>query len=984
MKKRTLIYRGTAAATAFLMLITVSASTLMFKNAGVINEHLNVRTSKTIQLDDMDAMNTDYYTSEFGTDYTNKQQALRLEMAVAIENRTQAEEGTVLLKNSNDALPLKENTGVTIFGNSSKTGHFSSTVDTIETITFASAMQKVMGEENVNTSLIDNVYAELGVTSSSEVVEASVADIQKYKDTWESKNNDAALVVFSRDGGEDKETAFYAQDGSHFLGLQKEERELIEYLQKEKDAGIFKKIVAVISSCQMMELEWLEEYDIDACILITDVGVTGYEGVANVLTGKVNPSGKVVDTYAANSLSAPAVTYAGENTQVWANVEEVNEKSSDYMNGGETIDNYVIYAEGIYVGYKYYETRYEDTVLNSGNADSTVGSSTGETWNYTEEVVYPFGYGLSYTTFEQKIKSVNYDPETDNYNVEVEVTNTGTTAGKSVVEVYAQTPYGVYEQENGIEKSAIQLVGFEKTETLEPNAAETVNVEVNRYFLSSYDAKNAKGYVLSKGDYYLAIGEDAHDALNNVLAAKGYSTEDGMTAEGNEEKIYTWNLSETDTESYAVSKYTGAEVTNQFDTADLNYYGVEFEYLSRSDWENTYPQEAKAIMATDAMIADLNSDFYERPESPEVSEFTQAESTGLQFIDMRAVDYDDDESWNQFLNGMTVEEMAGLLKDSQGVAGVESINLPTQVRSNDNSYAGTLVATGKKSLRWVDQVTTSRTWNKERFTARGHYIGIESAFCGKNENWYGGGNLHRTPFAGRNWQYYSEDGNFGYIIGAYEAKAMQEAGILYCIKHFAMNDQETHRQGLSTFASEQAIREIYLRAFEGAFCEGGALSTMLSLGRIGVTYTAVHPTLINNVLRGEWGFKGRVTTDGFNGSNSYMNHYMEMFEAGVDYFCLDTGFTAEAITAAIEDGDGNMLANLRRMTKNNIYPITQSTSVNGLNSNSVLVTIVPWWQKAMLVATTVFAVMFVFSTIGCVAGIVKREENDSEEVEKNE
>lgn len=228
-----------------------------------------------------------------------------------------------------------------------------------------------------------------------------------------------------------------------------------------------------------MELDWLDDYDVDACVLAGVPGVIGYEGVANVLAGKVSPSGHLVDTYAANSLSAPATTYACENMQLWGNVDYVNSKATDLSNDGINVDYYTICAEGIYVGYKYYETRYEDAVMGSGDASSSVGSSTGNGWNYADEVVYPFGYGLSYTDFTQTLKGVTFNADTDNYEVEVEVTNTGDVAGKSVVEVYAQTPYGDYEKQNSIEKSAVQVVGFEKPIRWSPVRARPSQSSVN-------------------------------------------------------------------------------------------------------------------------------------------------------------------------------------------------------------------------------------------------------------------------------------------------------------------------------------------------------------------------------------------------------------------------------------------------------------------------------------------------------------------------
>jgi len=971
MKRKTAIFRGAAAVMAFLLLLTVSASTLMFQYAGAINSALNVSTSKIVTVGDDTQVDTAYYTSQFGVDYTNKQSALQLEMAVAAENVIQAEEGTVLLRNEGGALPLAAGSRVTIFGNGSYNSTAAkSSISSITTATFNSSMQKALGADNVNLTLADNVYSKLGSTSNTEVVEAPIADVKAHEGTWQSDYNDAAVVVLSRVGGESNDDALIGADGRHMLGLSANEEALISYLSQQKSAGVFGKIVAVINSEQMMELGWLEQYGVDACVLCGDPGALGFEGVANVLSGKVNPSGRTVDTYAANSLSAPAVTYAADNTQMWGNCEAVNAYCTDITNGGREIDYYVIYAEGVYVGYKYYETRYEDAVLGAGNAASAAGSSTGGGWSYSDEVVYTFGHGLSYTTFSQELSDVSFDGANDRYLVEVKVTNTGDTAGKSVVEVYAQTPYGDYEKQNKVEKPAVSLVGFAKTGELAPGESETVTVEVRRYFLASYDANAAKGYILSAGDYYLAVGDNAHDALNNILAAKGYTTANGMDYDGSAAKVHQWNQAELDAQSYDLSTHTGVEVTNQFDHADLNYYGVGFTYLSRSDWEGTYPETAMVVDATQEMMDDLNLDWYETPaDAPAVSDFTQGADNGMSFIDMRLVDYDDDETWNRFLDQFTVEEMASLMPDTFGVAGVDRLGVPSQGRTDDCRGAGTLTSTGEGALTWVSEPTTARTWNTQRFEAKGEYLAIECAFCGLNELWYGAGNFHRTPFGGRNHQYVSEDGNFSYIVTAHEAAAMQANGVNYAVKHFVLNDQESHRESVATFCNEQALREIYLRVCEGGFAEGGANSVMTAFNRLGVIYAATDKNLLTNVLRKEWGFKGHITTDGFSKSSLYKTHYEEMFDAGLTFFCLDPGETPAAMQSFIAAGDGYMLQQLRQMTKHNIYAAVNSVSANGLSSNSVVVTVVPWWQTAMLCATAVFAVGFVVCTAVSAAGI---------------
>lgn len=963
--KRKNITRGVAAAMAAGMLVTVSGSNLMFEYAAMINKVLNVSSSKIINTGDGSDAETIYYASEFGTDYTNKQDALKVETAVAAENVLQAEEGNVLMKNDNDALPLQQGNRITLFGNGSTNSKVAeSSIGSIPTRTFNYAMQQAFGEENVNLTLSENVYSKLGTTSAREVVEAPISDVTQYESSWANDYNDAAVVMITRVGAEANDTAMYAEDGTRFLALQKNEQDLMAYLKQQKDAGVFDKIIAVINSEQAMELDWLETYDVDACLLAGAPGAMGFEGTANILAGLTNPSGHTVDTYASNSLSAPANTYANDNTQMWGNVDEVNSTCTDTTNNGQEIDYYTIYAEGIYVGYKYYETRYEDTVLGAGNANSITGSSTGNEWNYTDEVCYTFGHGLSYTTFDQVLEGVTYNAETDTYDVTVNVTNTGDMAGRSVVQVYAQTPYGDYEKNNLVEKSAVQIVGFEKTETLEPGTSEKVVVSCDRYFLASYDAKGAQGYILSAGDYYLSVGDNAHDALNNILAAKGYTTADGMDYDGNAAKTYTWNQAELDTQTYRLSRYTDAEVTNQFDHADLNSYGVDFTYLSRSDWEGTFPEEAVIVNATAEMMKDLDTDWYETPEdAPAVSDFNQGVDSGMTFADMYNVAWEDTETWNKFLDQMTVEDMATLMKDANGSAGVDSINMPSQVRTDDNIQGGVITATGENALTWVSETMTARTWNKDRFSARGELVAIEGVFCGVSEFWYGGGNIHRTPFGGRNQQYFSEDGNFGYIVGAYEAQAMQNQGVAYCIKHFALNDQDSHRESLNTFANEQTVRENYLRVFEGAFCEGGALSVMTAFNKIGVTYTAANVNLLQNVLRGEWGFKGHVTTDGFTTASKFKNHYMEMVAAGVDYVCLDSGTVAGAVLEAIENGDGYMMECLRNATKRNVYVASRSVAMNGLSSDTVVVTVVPWWQTALLAATAVFAVGFVACTV---------------------
>jgi beta-glucosidase len=407
------------------------------------------------------------------------------------------------------------------------------------------------------------------------------------------------------------------------------------------------------------------------------------------------------------------------------------------------------------------------------------------------------------------------------------------------------------------------------------------------------------------------------------------------------------------------------EVTNQFDFADLNNLGVSYTYLTRNDWEGTYPDADFVVNATADIMEQLDCSWYEQPDdAPAVSDFTQGADVTLMFADMKDIPWND-ELWDTFLDQFTIADMLTLVVDSNGSAAVEDVTMPATARGDDGVciQQGSLTATGESAMSWVSEVMTARTWNKDCFTARGHMLGIEASFCELNELWYGGGNIHRTPFGGRNMQYYSEDATFGYFVGAYEAAAMQELGIIYGIKHFAMNDQEAHRESLSTFATEQTIREAYLRSFEGAFCEGGALGVMTGFNRIGSQYSATCKSLLTNVLKDEWGFKGHVTTDAFTASSLYKTHYLEELAAGTDYTCWDSENIAVAIQDAIDRGDGYILQCLREATKHNVYAAVNSIAVNGLSSDTYVVTITPWWEIAMLAVAGVSAILTVGFTV---------------------
>lgn len=987
MKKE--FYRGFSAVFAALFTATVLATPVAESYAGTINNALGISTTKVTSTGD-GTEDTNYYVSDYGTDIYDEDALQQLEDDATAEAIAEQEEGSVLLKNDNNALPLAEGSSITLFGANSiestvyetETGFgssglisgpfysYHSTDNSMqEVVTYLDAMESVY---NVNQTMVEAYQTSgLGRVKSATDPDIGEAPIEFYTDelreSWQDDYNDAAVVMLTRQGSEDCDLVLTDSEGISSLALHQDEIDLLNMLKEEKENGVFDKIIVLVNSNWAIELGDLDDYDVDACLWIGSPGAVGFTGVVNLLTGEATPSGKLADTYASNSLSSPAVTYAQEeNVCTWANLDEV----LDYCSGTDTyISDYTIYAEGIYVGYKYYETRYEDVILNQGGADSTVGSSTGEAWDYNDEIAYPFGYGLSYTTFEQTLDSVTFDESTDTYTVTVTVTNTGDVAGKSVVEVYAQTPYGDYEKTYNVEKSAVVLAGYEKTSQLEPGDSETVEVEIERYLLASYDYTNAEGYILSTGDYYLAIGDDAHDALNNILAAKGAT---GMTdvlgnaTDGDASKTYTWNQAELDTETYSTSRYTGVTVTNEFEDADLNNLGTDtITYLTRQDWEGTFPTTQISVTATEEMMAHLE-DEYESAGTLSTDDFTQGVDSGLTFVDMMDVDYDN-ELWETYLDQFTIEEMASILVDSNGSAEIASVNMPATYRGDDMDCLEqvTFKLNGCSGIVWPSTVVMTNTWNKDDVATRSSLTANEAYFMECTEIWSGGPNIHRTPFNGRASAYYSEDGNMGYYVGAIVAENVQKYGIILGLKHLVLNDQESSRESIATFTNEQALREEYLRAFEGAYTKGGAMGTMTAFNRIGCVYCGSSSTLLTTLLRGEWGYLGHVTTDAVVGTD-YKTHYAQNITAGVDYFCWDMGeedaVSSAVIVAAIEDGDGDLLQALRDTMKHNTYAQVHSILANGLSSDVVIETITPWWTTALTAAkisTGILAAAFV-------------------------
>ena len=973
--KKANLYKGLAAVVMFFECIVLGFSVSAFQYAEVVNNALGVQTSEKVPVADGEVEEPVYYASKYAkdTNHPTDEEKAKKNADVAAFVETEEEEGAVLLKNDNNALPLKgdEIKNVNLFGRSTVNPYRKSTSGggsggtKVDYLTALTEKGFTYNETLVNAYKNDNSPVRSG---SARTIGESPASVYTNGVLDSLSGSDVAIVMLSREGGESNDLYRPDQDseGISQLALHKDERDMLDIVKRYKDNGTFKKVIVLLNTSNPMEVDWFDDYGVDAAMWIGGPGnSTGFRGVPDLLTGAANPSGRLVDTYATNSLSSPAVVNFGEFS--YTNRNEVAQGITD--NVSDCV-YYVVNQEGIYVGYKYYETRYEDVILKQGNASANVGiwASEGNTWDYADEVSYPFGYGLSYTTFTQTLDDVKENSD-GTFTVTVSVKNTGSVAGKSVVEIYAQTPYGDYEKTNKVEKSAIQLVAFDKTELIDPQDTETVELTVDKYFLASYDYTKAKTYIMSEGTYYLALGDNAHDALNNVLAAKGATgmeDEFGAPAAGDANKTYSWKEDFDDkTYSKGADNYT---ITNQLDEADLNYWVEDgVTYLSRSDWQATYPVEPVEITATDELIEKLCDDGYEKPaNAPSALDVPTGIPAELKLADMYGVEYNDP-IWNTFISQMTLPELIACTIENGGIA--ETISIAAPDTSNGDGPDGIA------GNAYVNQSVAASSWSTDMLAKRGYFMGEDAVLSGSADQvWCPGVDTHRTPFGGRNFEYYSEDASLAYLLGAAQTKEMEAMGVSVGPKHFFANDQETWRTGVSTYGNEQGFREIQLRAFEGIFTKGGATSVMTAFNRIGPIWVGHYSEVQDNILRGEWGFIGFIITDAA-GINSYM-HTVGAIMGGTDMFCFTSGpsgvqRTNDINTAIRVNDDGAIVEQLKEIAHRIYYTYAHTHLMNGLSRDFDIIHVTPWWQPVVIVVNVViwlgvaaFVVLFAVNEYG--------------------
>ena len=769
---------------------------------------------------------------------------------------------------------------------------------------------------------------------------------------------DAAIITFSRVGGEGYDLEFQTMN---YLALSQEEKDLLAWATEQKAAGKLKSIIVLINTSNALQVDFLKDdaYSIDACLWIGGVGIAGTNAVTDILAGKVNPSGSLVDTYCFDNYSSAAMQnfiatkYAGDLSLIPSSAQ-----------------SYMIYQEGIYVGYKYYETRYEDKVMGTGNAGSFV---------YGDDVAFPFGFGLSYTTFEYSGMNVKYDAAADQYVVTVKVTNTGKVAGKETVQVYAQSPYTQYDKENLVEKAAVQLCGFGKTAVLEPGASETVTILVDKRDLASYDTYGAGTYILDAGDYYLTVATDAHNAVNNVLAAKGYTAADGMDAEGNAAMTYKWTEAKLDTTTYATS-LNGTPITNQLSSADINLYeglNESVTYLTRADWEGTWPTQQLKLALTEMLIADLQDVQYDPADYETVPMPTLGADNGMKLYDMIGKDYDDPD-WQKLLDQLTFDEMVSAIGDSfHWRMPVESVNAPGA--RDENGPQGLTAAIFGAGLGDIDPTAftsedvMAATFNTELIYDVGNMIG-NNCLAADVVCLYGpGSNTHRTPYGGRNFEYYSEDGFLaGEMCGA-EVKGLQDKGVDVVIKHFALNDCEQDRLGQAAWVGEQAAREIYLKAFQKALEECGGNGVMTAYTRWGAIWSGSHKGLMSGIMRGEWGNKTMSITD--NVLVNYCNGVDAMMGGGVTTFDAMLPYITNQLPNF--ENDPVVVTAMREAMHHNLYTLANSSAMNGVGKDTVVEKITPSILSTVATLAWVFGIITVAAIVLWVLGAKKLKKSEA-------
>ena len=836
-------------------------------------------------------------------------------------------EAVTLLKNDDSNLPLSGKK-VNVFGWGSTNPVYGGTGSgsmskQYKTVSLLDGMKQAGLKTNTELSKLYTDYRkdrpEVGMFAQDWTLPEVPAKQYSDKLVSDAKDfSDEAVVVLTRVGGEgaDLPTDMKAkgityknnskdyddfQKGESFLQLSKTERDMIDLVTSN-----FKKVTLVYNGANTFQFDFLNDYpQIQSVVWCPPAGQTGFSALGEVLAGETNPSGKTSDTFLKDLTKS--VSYNNFGKFEYTNMADKAAKYKGFTGDDVTaIPGFVNYSEGIYVGYKFYETASDEGLIN-----------------YDDTVAFPFGYGLSYTSFDQKLDSVKY--KGGKVTVTATVTNTGDKAGKDVVEVYYNPPY----TDGGIEKASKNLAGFEKTKELQPGESQKVTVKFDDDDMASYDYKGAKAYVLEKGDYDISIQSDSH----HVIDHKAITVKDTVTYD-------------SDSNTHNGDKTVA---TNQFDDV-----AGDVTYLSRADHFANYKEATAAPtnfkMSDKAKETFYNNSNYDPKKFDKDSDKmpTTGAKNGLKLSDMYGKDYDDAD-WDKLLDQLTFDDMDNLI--ANGGYGTQAVKSVGKIQLTDADGPASLNNnfTGVGSIGFPASTAFACTWNKDLAKQFGEMIG-DMAHDMHVAGWYAPAmNIHRNAFSGRTFEYFSEDSLLSGVMASSEISGAKSKGVYSFMKHFALNDQETKRtEMLCTWTNEQAMREIYLKPFEMSVKEGGAQAVMSSFNYIGNTYAGADSALLQTVLRGEWGFKGFVLTDYF-GGYGYQNADQEV-RAGNDSMLATT-----KITNHITDKSATSVKAMRQAAHNILY--TAANSWQYANGEPKVAT--PIWKTAMYVACGVVAVLVI-------------------------
>ena len=979
---------------AALLTIAYVGNLVAAENAGQINAFLGTSTSKTVKIDEtLEEDYPRYFESKFTSIADLKAAGLAKVQEVEAE-------GIVLLKNDGNTLPLAAGSEVSLFGITTIDPVYGGTGSGAVDAAGAPNYVDVFGKSGLtvkNTDLMD-YYAEqkadenLGRNNYA-IGEGAWKKVKKnLGDDNEQVEGTDAFFVIGRVGGEGSDMTRGAgkedagSDGEDYLTLNEDEMGMLEGLAGLKEDGVIRSITVIINSANPISTGFLfdEELGIDAAMWVGSVGQTGLYAVGDVVSGAVNPSGSLPDTWWMDNMANPVMNNFAAYTY---------DDFKTYFPGGDTaFTKYVVYQEGIYLGYKYTETRYEDVVMGTPKAGK---------FDWSKTVSFPFGFGLSYSTFRLSDMEVTKSGEGQQtiYTVTVNVKNTGSAAGKKTVQIYAQKPYTDYDKANQIEKASVELVGYGKTQILQPGESETVTVTIPEYYLTSFDTYGTGVYILEDGTYFLTAAENSHAAVNNILSAKGYTPDDGMTAEGNDSLVYSFEQT-FDKDTYAAAYGTGAEVTPLFADADMNRYegaeGQTIAYYSRSDWEGTVTPGTVKLTMTARIAADVVLDDSDLPDGTGIEFPKMGENADLQLINMMDFDYNDP-MWDTFMDQLTFDQMAVITCTGlRETAAVQEIGKPYTVDHNGpsgvtqkyaylesgNGYAVVENDPDKntKGTCYPCNGIVAATFNDQLVREVGELIGEDAMWAGYAGLYGTGLNIHRSPYSGRVFEYYSEDGMLTGLIDTAETLGIQSKGVYVYNKHFVLNDQEENRAGIGTWCNEQALREIYLRAFELPIVNADAKCVMTAYNRLGAQWSGAYYNLLTGWLRGEAGMSGFAVSDMYD--YSYMVGANEI-AAGNDIpdgELLTNGYSLKPYAEGGAAENAAVVQAMRESSKRVLYTVLHSRGMDGISSNMKVVSVTPWWQATLnyaeytLMALTALAAVLLILDI---AGIGKKEKKEA-------